>query len=126
MTYTQCKYCHSSDARSEYFNVDSNVVLCHACAENIMEVVHKARFGKYLVRENPKQEAATYKKKHISAKLKIQVHEKYGYRCVSCGSHKDLTCDHIKPEILGGETTIDNLQTMCKSCNSSKGIKYEQ
>jgi len=31
--------------------------------------------------------------------------------------------DHILPEIEGGPTTIDNLCSICFSCNVSKGAK---
>lgn len=123
---SQCKYCKINNAASEYFNIDNSVVICHSCAENIMEVCHKARYGIFLRRDNDVKKSDSYKKKVIPAKLRVQVHEKYGYRCVTCGTHKDLTCDHIKPEILGGETNLDNLQTMCKSCNSSKGVKFNE
>jgi len=29
--------------------------------------------------------------------------------------------DIMFPEALGGEATLENLQTLCKSCNSRKG-----
>ncbi len=32
--------------------------------------------------------------------------------------------DHIKPESTGGEAIIENLQLACRSCNRSKGKKY--
>lgn len=63
------------------------------------------------------------KKAKISNALKKKVFERDKYRCVSCGTHLDLTCDHIFPESKGGETTLENLQTMCRSCNSRKGVK---
>ncbi|WP_439242405.1 HNH endonuclease [Lonepinella sp. BR2474] len=65
------------------------------------------------------------KKQKIPNRLRKQVFERDEYRCVSCGTHLDLTCDHIHPESKGGETTLDNLQTMCRSCNSRKGTKVE-
>jgi len=34
-----------------------------------------------------------------------------------------LECDHIIPLARGGETTMDNLQTLCTKCNRKKGIK---
>jgi len=72
-------------------------------------------------RENP----ASYRKKRISASLRTKVFERDAYRCVKCGSWKDLCADHIYPEFLGGETTLDNLQTLCRTCNTKKGIKVE-
>lgn len=48
---------------------------------------------------------------------------KYGKRCLKCGSTKDITKDHVVPLIEGGRHHIDNLQPLCRSCNSSKGRK---
>lgn len=59
----------------------------------------------------------------IGAPLRTQVFERDAYRCVACGGHVDLTCDHIHPESKGGPTTFENLQTMCRSCNSRKGAR---
>lgn len=118
-----CKCCNLNQAASEYFNLDNDLLFCHICAEKIMENVHMARYGEYLRWENKPKPLQGYKKKRIPEKLKAQVHEKYNYQCVSCGTNKDLSCDHIVPESKGGETELDNLQTMCRSCNSSKGSK---
>ena len=63
------------------------------------------------------------KKAAIPAKLRTEVLERDRYRCVTCGTHKDLCCDHIFPESLGGKTEEGNLQTLCRSCNSAKGVK---
>lgn len=63
------------------------------------------------------------KKKVIKQGLRTQVLERDAYRCVFCGSHKDLCVDHIKPESKGGALHPDNLQTLCRSCNSIKGAK---
>ena len=59
----------------------------------------------------------------IGRSLAKAVFERDAYRCVTCGTHVDLTCDHIFPESKGGETSLDNLQTMCRPCNSSKGSR---
>lgn len=61
-------------------------------------------------------------KKRISRNLAKQVFERDAYRCVRCGSHIDLTCDHVIPESKGGPTTFENLQTMCRPCNCRKGV----
>ncbi len=68
-------------------------------------------------------EKKPYRKSKISQTLRTSVFERDAYRCVKCGSYKDLTCDHIYPESLGGKTTKENLQTLCRSCNSKKGTK---
>lgn len=60
-------------------------------------------------------------KKKIAQHLRVLVFERDAYRCVTCNGHNDLACDHIIPESKGGPTTFDNLQTMCRSCNSRKG-----
>lgn len=46
--------------------------------------------------------------------------DKYGERCLKCGSKDDLTIDHVTPIVLGGKSELENLQILCRSCNSSK------
>lgn len=67
-----------------------------------------------------------YRKKKIDGRLRIKVFERDAYRCVKCGSWEDLCADHIYPESLGGESTMENLQTLCRPCNTSKGAKVEE
>lgn len=50
---------------------------------------------------------------------------KYGSKCVSCGSQEILTLDHIRPLAYGGKNEINNIQPLCKSCNSKKGPLYK-
>lgn len=44
-----------------------------------------------------------------------------GLFCQCCGSVQNLVVDHIEPSSLGGKTEIENLQLLCRSCNSRKG-----
>jgi len=37
-----------------------------------------------------------------------------------------MTADHIIPKSLGGPTTLDNLQCMCRKCNNKKGNKLPE
>lgn len=48
---------------------------------------------------------------------------KYDYRCLCCGKKKKLTADHVIPISRGGTNTIDNIQPLCATCNSSKNDK---
>ena len=54
--------------------------------------------------------------------LSPQIFERDGYRCLSCGTEAQLTVDHIVPVARGGGHELSNLQTLCRSCNSRKGI----
>lgn len=56
----------------------------------------------------------------ISLPLRREVYERDEYRCVHCGTTEQLSVDHIIPVILAGETVLENLQTLCKPCNSRK------
>ena len=44
----------------------------------------------------------------------------FNNECCYCGKSGELTKDHIKPLIEGGELTMINVLPCCKSCNSSK------
>lgn len=70
----------------------------------------------------------------IDLKLRKEIYERDKYTCQICGSKVILTkdiktngdysleasLDHIIPESKKGKTTIDNLRTVCRGCNSRK------
>ena len=58
-------------------------------------------------------------------KLFIETGNRDGFVCCDCGAVQDLTLDHITPLIEGGMDELDNLQLLCRSCNSHKGVRYE-
>jgi hypothetical protein len=60
-----------------------------------------------------------------SASLRKSVLAKTGGTCTYCGSDFDICVDHIVPVKAGGCNSIDNLQPLCRSCNSSKSAKME-
>lgn len=53
-----------------------------------------------------------------------QVMQRDGWKCLRCGSTKRLTKDHIVPIAKGGSNDASNLQTLCLSCNASKGARH--
>jgi 5-methylcytosine-specific restriction endonuclease McrA len=65
--------------------------------------------------------ASRYSKRPIPEALRWEVFERDDFRCRMCGARRWLRADHIIPESKGGEMTLDNLQTLCRSCNSKKG-----
>ena len=65
---------------------------------------------------------AVYPKKiPIPSELRWEVLERDNFTCLRCGSRRHLEADHIIPESKGGPATLENLQTLCASCNQRKG-----
>ena len=62
----------------------------------------------------------------ISDKLRYQVLKRDNFKCCACGASPakdpavELHIDHIIPWSRGGETTLQNLQTLCSRCNIGK------
>lgn len=55
-----------------------------------------------------------------------QLKKQYKNKCLCCGrSEPDiaLTVDHIQPVVTGGSNLLDNIQPLCKPCNSRKFTK---
>jgi 5-methylcytosine-specific restriction endonuclease McrA len=53
------------------------------------------------------------------------IREAYGSKCLKCGATEKITLDHVIPIVMGGSNTADNVQPLCKSCNSKKHDKIE-
>ena len=65
-------------------------------------------------------------KREINLRLRLLVLKRDNFKCCACGASpaKDssvvLHVDHILPWSKGGETVIENLQTLCSKCNLGK------
>ncbi len=73
--------------------------------------------------EKPEKEEKPKGKQNIPDHIRWAVFERDNFTCKVCGSRRYLAVDHIVPESKGGPTTLENLQTLCKSCNSRKGAR---
>lgn len=59
---------------------------------------------------------------HTESEWRILL-EFYGNRCLACNSKENLSRDHVVPLSKGGTDYIENIQSLCKSCNSKKKDK---
>jgi len=57
---------------------------------------------------------------YISKELRAAVYFRDGYACRGCGVTENLTLDHVLAVRRGGPSTYENLQVLCRRCNSSK------
>ena len=62
----------------------------------------------------------------INARLRFVVMRRDDFKCRACGrspaTHQGLVLqvDHVKPWSAGGESVLENLQTLCETCNAGK------
>lgn len=61
----------------------------------------------------------------VPTALRREVFARDGLRCVLCGSTDRLHADHIYPRWLGGLNLLENLRTLCRSCNLAKGMNAD-
>lgn len=57
----------------------------------------------------------------------LELKAKYDFKCLKCGRKEpeiELTEDHILPLSAGGTDVIDNIQPLCRFCNTSKWTKF--
>ena len=113
-----CDCCEKDDGRPILFweglpGRKGHFVLCLSCIEKL--------YIKHVSNITKKDESIIIKRKTIPEKLRNKIFRRDENQCVKCKSKNNLQIDHIVPFILGGMTIEDNLQTLCKTCNLSKG-----
>ncbi|MEQ9066526.1 MAG: HNH endonuclease signature motif containing protein [Gimesia chilikensis] len=79
--------------------------------EAIMFLIRKSRgLEKKVIRDS----------RYISDEIRSEVWYRDGGRCVICNAGEYLEFDHIIPISKGGSSSADNLQILCRKCNSEK------
>jgi 5-methylcytosine-specific restriction endonuclease McrA len=86
--------------------------------ENLIQTVSD-RLIKPLIVRLLKMVRGVYKKKVPFSYKNVMKRDKH--TCMYCGTHEDLTVDHVIPKSRGGQTSFENCVTACRSCNHKKG-----
>jgi len=80
-------------------------------------------FEQWWTRGNPRFKRVIFVRDRFTCQicgLKPVTHNKYGLEIPDLSL---LACDHIYPYSKGGKTELDNLQCLCRHCNSNKRDK---
>lgn len=123
-----CKSCHKERVLLRYNqNRTNELARMRNYARNNKDKLRKAE-QKYYTKNKPYWQHKKLKRKGltrgiIKAQEWFMVQLFYGFRCLCCGCQEKLTIDHIVPISMGGRNIIDNIQPLCKPCNSSKGAQ---
>lgn len=110
-----CDQCNQGDGRPTLYWVEQDFDICYPCLSSLY-VEHVACIDK-------QGESIKVCRKRITEDIRAEVFSKDGGVCICCGLNENLQVDHIIPFSKGGKTTLDNFQTLCKSCNAKKGAK---
>jgi superfamily II DNA or RNA helicase len=94
-----------------------------AVQASIRRIVIEEKYGK--VKTVEREKAKGRSRVELSDNEKKQVIQRDGNKCLCCGATGKgvrLQIDHIVSRAIGGETSIENSQTLCSVCNRVKNI----
>ena len=104
-----------NDTDSEYEPVSNSSVESEDISENLLEEKLKNDIN-----------SKHHTPRNINTRLRFKVLSRDKFKCCACGASPakdpavELHVDHIVPWSEGGETVIENLQTLCSKCNLGK------
>ena len=85
--------------------------LCSDCLMNLYKDIFTI---------NTQGTSTLYRKNPISEEIRQLIYERDNFKCQYCGTDRNLSVDHIRPESRGGTQVMKNLVTACRPCNSKK------
>lgn len=105
--------------------IDGNITLINEAGnhldidvcDDIIDLLTKYKDGKI----KKYGDLISLNKKYVSKIKRGIIFKTHGNKCLCCGKSGDIGIDHIIPIAHGGDNNIDNLQILCRYCNSKKG-----
>lgn len=142
----KCKLCESNKIRKKtkpfllhdficcdcnlpYQSTKANKGKCKVCARKLSRLPSRKNKSRDHI-ERAKKKGVIYERINPES-----IYKRDGYKCKSCScivvksktyQPNQATIDHVIPISKGGSHTIDNVVTMCMSCNSKKSAKVIQ
>lgn len=94
---------------------------CNQIIEKGSEEYHSKRLCPQYAAPKTQPEIMRSMWNSISKRHRGKIIRDIGGLCAICKTTEKLTVDHIIPLSKGGSNDLNNLQILCKSCNSKKG-----
>lgn len=139
---SECKSCKALTAKA-YNSTEAGRVVSRRSAHKYAQtangkIARKAAVARYQKtargreHKNAAAKKSSFKRYHLDPqyhirKVWLRKHGLDDYRldtkCAICSTTEDLSLDHKHPVSLGGTSDDSNLWTLCRSCNSFKGVR---
>lgn len=112
-------------ARTDNAILNEPVIIAHQIGTPVDELELDVLIQKkYLVPTSSKRrKKSQWGTRYIPRAIREAVLARDQQRCVLCAASVWLEIDHIIPVSRGGQSTLENLQTLCRSCNRAKRAK---
>ena len=104
---------HSADSKARNARLTTFTtargVMYHALKLGLISAAEVSLFDQ-------RQKSDRQKRGYVSSKIRKEVLQRDSNQCLLCGSQDNLTIAHITPISRGGNSEIENLQTLCAPC----------
>ena len=134
-------FLYYDDSDGEFLEKDDDEIICNITSNDVDyygNILHRweaysNKYLKYVVFNDNGEIIETNDESiiHITSRtvnpgMRYKVMKRDNHKCVKCGRSPatndkvELEIDHVIPWSKGGETIIENLQTLCSICNTGK------
>ena len=119
-----CALCHTKEIFYPIYRQSSRICLCVECAREVANLYvydFEVRWidADYAEKYGPVPKSKV--RRTLPKATREFIFKRDGYTCLHCKGTTDLSIDHIMPVVHGGGDELENLQTLCRVCNSKKG-----